>query len=166
MANIITSIRIICSIILLFCPVFSVPFYVLYVVAGITDMIDGTVARKMGIVSEFGSKFDTVADFMMVSVCLVKLIPILKIETWMYIWIAIITGIKVINIVLGFMLQKELIAVHSKTNKITGALLFLLPLTLSFIELRYSGLVVCVVATFSAIEEGHLIRTRRRIIIY
>ena len=67
MANVITSIRIICSIALLFCPVASVPFYVLYLTAGFTDMIDGTIARKTGTVSEFGSKLDTVADFILVS---------------------------------------------------------------------------------------------------
>ena len=63
MANIITSIRILCSIALLFCQSLSPTFYLLYVVAGFTDMIDGTVARKTNTVSEIGSKLDTVADF-------------------------------------------------------------------------------------------------------
>ena len=40
-----------------------------------------------------------------------------------------------------------------------GILLFALPLTLSFINLNYSGTIVCAVATFAAIQEGHLIRT-------
>lgn len=43
MANIITCIRIVCSIALLFCPVFSSAFYALYIAAGVTDMIDGAV---------------------------------------------------------------------------------------------------------------------------
>lgn len=63
MANFITSLRIICSIALLFCPALSQVFYVLYIIAGVTDMIDGTVARKTNTVSEFGSRLDTVADF-------------------------------------------------------------------------------------------------------
>lgn len=62
MANIITSSRILCSIVLLFFPVFSPWFYVLYLINGFTDMLDGTVARRTGSVSEFGSKLDTVAD--------------------------------------------------------------------------------------------------------
>ena len=99
MANLITSIRIICSIALFFCPVLSTSFYALYIVVGITDMIDGTVARKTNSVSEFGSKLDTVADFVFVAVCIIKLIPVLNVETWMYIWIAVIFVIKVINIV-------------------------------------------------------------------
>ena len=44
-------------------------------------------------------------------------------------------------------------------NKATGMLLFLLPLTLAFIDLKYSGVFVSAVATFAAIQEGHLIRT-------
>ena len=44
-------------------------------------------------------------------------------------------------------------------NRVTGILLFALPLTLSFIALNYSGAVVGAVATFTALQEGHLIRT-------
>lgn len=69
MANIITCIRILCSFALLLFPAFSIPFYTLYILAGYTDMIDGTVARKTGTVSELGSKLDTIADFVMVTIC-------------------------------------------------------------------------------------------------
>ena len=48
---------------------------------------------------------------------------------------------------------------HTVMNRVTGVLLFALPLTLSFINLNYSGTIVCTVATFAAIQEGHLIRT-------
>ena len=47
-ANLITGTRILCSIALLFCQTFSPPFFALYIIAGLTDMIDGTVARKAG----------------------------------------------------------------------------------------------------------------------
>ena len=46
-------------------------------------------------------------------------------------------------------------------NKVTGILLFLLPLTLPVVELKYSAPLVCTVATFAAIQEGHYIRTGR-----
>lgn len=163
MANLITSLRIICSIALLFCSPLSASFYALYITAGITDMIDGTVARKTNTVSEFGSKLDTFADFVFVIVCLIKLLPTLNVETWMYIWIAVIAVIKVINIVSGYAIQKKLVAVHSVMNKVTGALLFVLPLTLPFINLKYSALVVCFVATFAAVQEGHFIRTGKEV---
>lgn len=159
-ANSITGIRVLCSIAILFCPVFSVAFYSLYIAAGLTDIADGWVARKTNTVSEFGSKLDTIADFIFVVVCLFKLIPVLDIPIWLYSWIGIIALIKVINIVSGYVVQKQFVAIHSVMNKATGVLLFLLPLTISFVDLRYSAAVVCIIATFAAVQEGHFIRTK------
>ena len=160
MANIITIVRILCSIAILFCPVFSAAFYSLYIIAGLSDMIDGWVARRTNTVSEFGAKLDTVADFVFVVICLVKLLPIMDVPVWLYVWIGIIAVIKIINIVSGYVVQKCFVAVHSVMNKVTGALLFVFPLTLSFIDLKYSATAVCIFATFAAIQEGHFIRTK------
>lgn len=159
MANTITVIRIVCSMALLFFPAFSPAFYALYLAAGISDMLDGAVARRTGTVSEFGSKLDTVADFILVLVCFIKLLPIVKIESWMFLWVGIIAAIKMINIISGFVVQKRFVSVHSVMNKITGGLLFALPLTVSVWDLQYSAAVVCSAATFAAIQEGHYIRT-------
>lgn len=157
-ANLITALRIICSIALLFCRALSPAFYALYIAAGITDMIDGTAARKTDSASELGARLDTVADFVFVAVCLIKLLPVLNINTWICVWVAVIAVIKIINIVSGYVMQKKFVTVHSVMNKITGALLFILPLTLNFIALKYSAPVVCMAATFAAIQEGHYIR--------
>lgn len=157
MANIITSCRIVCSAVLLFFPTFSPAFYILYCLAGLTDMIDGTVARKTGTVSEFGSKLDTAADIVFTAVCLIKILPDLEISVWLWIWIAAIAGIKVINVIAGFIVQKRFAAQHTVLNKITGAVSFVLPLTLSFVDLSYSAGVVCTVATVAALNEGYLV---------
>ncbi|MBR6402150.1 MAG: CDP-alcohol phosphatidyltransferase family protein [Eubacterium sp.] len=160
MANVITGIRIVCSIALLFSPLFSNTFYTLYIIAGISDMVDGTVARKTGNVSEFGSKFDTVADFVLVVVCLIKLIPALHIPMWLFIWIIAIAAIKVINLIYGYVIRKELVVQHTVMNKVTGILLFVFPLTVTFIDLKFSEVIVSAVATFAAVQEGHMIKKR------
>ena len=162
MANIITVVRIIFSIGILFVPVFSQTFYALYITAGVSDIVDGTVARKTGTVSEFGSKLDTAADFVMVAVCLIKMIPVIDIPAWLFIWVAVIALIKAINIISGYVTHKGFVAAHTVMNKVTGAALFLLPLTLSIIDLKYSGAFVCALATFAAIQEGHLIMNRSK----
>ena len=159
MANIITGCRILCSIALLLCPALSSAFYILYLSAGFTDMIDGTVARKTKTVSEFGSKLDTVADLVFIIACLIKLIPILDIPVWLWFWTGIIAAIKVINIVSGFIVQKKFVAEHTVMNKVTGFLLFILPLTLNIVDLKYSAAALCAVATFAAVQEGCIIRT-------
>ena len=123
--------------------------------------MDGWVARKTNTASEFGARLDTMADIVFVIICLFKLLPVMEIPIWLYVWIGVIALIKVINIVSGYIVQKQFVSVHSIMNKVTGALLFLLPLTLTFINLKYSATVVCIIATIAAIQEGHFIRTNK-----
>ena len=160
MANLITAIRILCSVALLFCAALSPWFYALYITAGVSDMVDGWVARKTNTVSDFGSKLDTVADIIFVVVCLVKLLPVLHLPVWIYVWVGIIACIKVFNIVYSYAVRKEFLADHNILNKITGALLFLLPLTLSFVDVKYSAAIVCAVATVAGIQEGSRVKMK------
>lgn len=155
--NIITSIRIVVSIALLFCQALSPIFYILYIIGGISDMLDGLVARKTDAISDFGSKLDTIADIIFAGVCLIKLLPVMNIPVWIYLWILVIAAIKMINIVFGYVKEKKLVSIHSIMNKVTGMLLFILPLTLSFVDIKYSATVVCVVATMAAVHEGYLV---------
>lgn len=73
-----------------------------------------------------GSRLDTIADIVFVVVCMIKLIPVLNIPLWLFIWIAIIALIKIINIISG------LVAAHTVMNKVTG--------------IEYSGALVSAVA--------------------
>ena len=155
LANIITGLRIIGSVVLLFFDVPSLPFYITYLLCGFSDMIDGAIARKTNAVSRFGSKLDTVADIVFMVVCAVKLLPMIYLPIWVWMWIAVIALIKVTNIVWGFVRKKQLVDYHAVLNKITGSLLFLLPFTLQFIEPMYSFAVVCMIATIAAIKEGY-----------
>ena len=152
MADIITGIRIVLSGALLLFPALSPAFYVLYIAGGISDMIDGAVARRTGTVSEFGSKLDTIADIVFAAVCLIKLLPVLDVPVWLYIWSAVIAVIKISNITAGYIRQKKFISVHSVLNKAAGLLLFVFPLTPAY--MRYSAVFVCVAATAAAIHEG------------
>ena len=161
MANAITGLRILVSVVLLFCPVFSPVFYALYLIAGLTDMIDGTIARKTNTVSEFGARFDSIADFVFAAVCLIKILPVMDFPIWLYVWTAVIALIKMINVISGYVIQKRYVAVHTIMNKVTGVLLFMLPLTLTIVPLRYSGILICSAATFAAVQEGCFIRTEK-----
>ena len=153
----ITGSRILCSAIMLFFPVFSLGFYITYLIGGFSDMIDGTIAVKTNAVSSFGSKLDTVADFIFMAVCAVKLLPMMNLSVLLWIWIAVIAIIKFANIVMEFVRRKKLVDYHTVLNKITGFLLFLLPLTLQFIKPTYSFALVCTVATIAAVQETYYI---------
>ena len=153
-ANILTGFRILGSVLLLFFPAFSVGFYIIYLFCGFSDMIDGTIARKTNSTSEFGAKIDTVADLLFAAASIIRLLPAIHIPGWLWIWGGGIAVIKISNIILGYASKKQLISLHSIMNKITGLLLFLLPLTLSFVEAKYSSVAVCSIATLAAIQEG------------
>ena len=153
-ANILTGCRIFGSILLIFIPVLSLDFYITYLLCGFSDMVDGTIARKTNSTSKFGSQLDTVADLIFVVVSLFKLLPAIHIPWWLWIWGGVIAIIRIINIIWGFVSKKQFISLHTIMNKATGLLLFLLPLTISFVELKYTAIVVFSIATFSAIQEG------------
>ena len=155
-ANIITGSRIVFSLSLLFIPLSSAWFYALYLLCGLSDMIDGTVARRTSSSSEFGARLDTVSDFVFMTVALIKFLPHLHIPVWLWIWIGIIAMMKLGNAVWGFVRTKKLISPHTVLNKVMGLLLFLLPMTVSFIELTYTLPFVCAVATTAAIHEVYV----------
>ena len=160
-ANLITGIRVVCSLALICTVALSPSFYALYLVAGLTDMIDGWVARRTGTTSEWGAKWDTIVDLIFVAVSLFKLIPVIVLPVWMYIWIGVIACIKFFNMGYGYTAHMRFVVIHSHLNKATGCLLFILPLTINIIDLNYTTAVVGMVATVAAIHEGVLITTNQ-----
>ena len=156
MANALTGFRLLCALGLLFCPMGSAAFYALYLLAGLSDMLDGTVARKMHTASDFGAKFDTAADFAFFAAVLGKLAIHLTIPIWLWIWTGAIFLLKIATLMTGLVRKRQLVVQHTVLNKITGLALFLLPLTLPWIELRYSAVLVCLLATAGAVQEGYL----------
>ena len=163
-ANIITSCRLLGSFGLLFCPVFSACFYMLYIFCGLTDMVDGTIARKTGAASEFGARPDSFADFLFAILSFVKLVPVIRIPVWTWVWAAVIAVVKLVNLVWGILGRKQMPSLHTIANKATGLCLFLLPLTTSFVDLRYTAPLVCIMATIAAVQEGYYIAAGRNII--
>ena len=160
-ANILSGCRIFGSILLLFFPTFSVGFYIIYLLCGFSDMIDGTIARKTNSISKLGSQLDTIGDLIFVVISMFKVLLVIHIPGWLWIWSGIIAIIKVSNIIWGYVLKKQFISMHTIMNKVTGLLLFQVPLTISFVELKYTVIVVCSIATFSAIQEGVYVITGR-----
>ena len=89
------------------------------------------------------------------TVALIKFVPHLPIPAWLWIWIGVIGMVKLGNAALGFVSTKELMSPHTLLNKITGLLLFFLPMTLGFVDLTYTLPIVCTVATVAAMHEWY-----------
>ena len=158
-----TVLRIILSAVLLVLKPLSMVFLIVYVLCGVTDIADGIVARLTGTVSKFGSGLDSMADFVFVAVCLIRLLPVLQIASWTWIWIGLIAALKVADIVLGFIRRKKLTFLHTNANKLTGLVLFVIPLTLTVIDMRVSAMLACILATYAAVQEGYFILSKPEI---
>ena len=160
--NIISAIRILGAICLLFVDPARVAFWVIYGLCGISDMMDGYLARKLHAESKTGAALDSVADLCFVACCAIQLIPVLQIPTWLWIWAVVIVAIKIVNQVSALIACKRFCHPHTKANKLTGILLFItVPMAFwSIIPIA----IVAGVATFAAVQEGHFIRTRKGMI--
>ena len=157
--NIITALRIVGAFGLLFFDVRSSLFWTLYLVCGLSDMLDGFLARKLRCESKAGALLDSVADLAFVACCCVKLIPVLNLPLWLWIWAGAIVVVKVINQISALVMYKKFCFPHTLANKATGFLLFVaVPLTM-FLETPVPMVVTATPATFAAVQEGHFIRT-------
>lgn len=101
MANIITYCRILCSISMMSFHMPSISFFLLYMICGLSDVLDGIIARKTNTASDFGARLDTIADFIFATVLLIKILSGIDVPIWLWIWIIIIAGIKIANIIFG-----------------------------------------------------------------
>ena len=150
--NILSSLRMVGAVALLPCNVSSSTFWVLYIVCGISDIADGWLARKLKCVSKKGALLDSLADICFVACCACRILPILELPQWLWLWAGVIVAIKVVNQLSALMRYGHCSFPHTIANKVTGFLLFIaVPLTfVSIIPIS----VVAAVATFAAIHEG------------
>lgn len=128
-ANIITITRIIGTIFLIFNKFMSIPFLIAYIYSGLSDVLDGFLARKLDIQSDIGRKLDSVSDLFFYTVMMIKIWPFLVAYLpgfmWNIIWI--ILGIRICLYVHTQIRHHELLANHTILNKATGVVMFLLP---------------------------------------
>ena len=137
---------------LLPCNVSSSTFWVLYIVCGISDIADGWLARKLKCVSKKGALLDSLADICFVACCACRILPILELPQWLWLWAGVIVAMKVVNQLSALVRYGRCCFPHTLANKWAGFLLFIaVPMTfMSIIPIS----IVAAVATFAAIHEG------------
>ena len=157
--NIITLLRIVGSLGLLLCDVSGVAFWFVYALCGISDIADGWLARRLKCVTKTGALLDSVADICFVACLCPLLLPILDLPQWLWLWAGVIVIIKVVNQISALVKYGRCTFPHTLASKATGFLLFIaVPMTfVSVVPI----IIVAVVATLAAIQEGHYIRTKK-----
>ena len=162
-ANYISVSRIIMSIILFFTEIFSTAFYIIFIYCGLSDILDGFIARKNKNESEIGARLDSTSDIIFVIVAMIKILPALNLSKEIIIWTVIIALIKFVNVICAYLYYKKLVLPHTIANKITGFILFIAPFIIININSIIIEIIICSIATFASIQEGHYIRTRNNI---
>ena len=117
-------------------------------------MVDGWLARKLHAETKAGAVLDSIADIVFVACCAIRLLPVMEIPTWLWIWAGVIVIIKIINQISSLVINKQFCFPHTLANKLTGFLLFLFVPTIFWTLIPIS--IVAAVATFAAIQEGRL----------
>ena len=150
--NIITLLRIAGSMGLLLCDVAGVMFWIIYGLCGNSDIVDGWLARKLKCVTKKGALMDSLADICFEACCAWKLLPILDLPQWLWLWAGVIVAIKVVNQIFALVMYGHCCFPHTFANKITGFLLFIAVPMISWSIVPIT--IVAAVATFAAIHEG------------
>ena len=162
MADTVTAMRIGVSAFLFFLSLETIWFLVIYTFAGLTDVLDGWLARRTRRASEFGARLDSIADLLFCGVLLIRLFPllyqILPGEIW-YVVFGII-AVRFASYTTAAVKYHRFASLHTWMNKLTGAAVFLLPYVLfSIFGVAYSW-AVCILAFAASVEELaiHLLR--------
>lgn len=159
--NGLTISRIIGSIVMCFLDVLSIPFYIIYIYSGLTDFLDGFLARKYNVVSKLGSNLDSIADLTFYTVMMIKIWPYLckhlSLVTWIIIW-SVLSIRLFIYIFVNFK-YRCLISTHHYLNKITGAMMFLLPFLVNNKIFSTYSFIVALIAIIAVVYEIVTIRS-------
>lgn len=155
MANWITGLRILGTMVLLALAPLSPAFYGVYTLTGVTDVLDGWVARKTGTASRFGAKLDSLADLLFYAVMIGKLFPALYGRLPHAIWLAVlgIVGVRLCAYAAAAVKYRTFASLHTWLNKLTGAAVFLIPYLLPTPLAVWYCWGVCAVAGLASLEE-------------
>lgn len=155
--NLVTSIRIIGAVAILFLEPLSLPFYLVYGLCGLSDALDGFLARKLGASSRIGSLLDSVSDLIFYSVMAVVIFPtlyeLLSLGNWLVILIPV--GLQLIGYIICAIKFRKFSALHTYANKALSVIVFAFPFSfIGYIYLLYNLYIYigCIVAFYAGIE--------------
>ena len=97
----------------------TMPFWVFYVIAGTTDMLDGFLARRWGVESKFGARLDSLADFGFVLAVGYKLFPWLKLPASLWMMIGFIALVKMVNAISAYVVKHRIQFLHTPFKRVS-----------------------------------------------
>jgi CDP-diacylglycerol---glycerol-3-phosphate 3-phosphatidyltransferase len=112
---------------------------IMFIVAGLTDFVDGEVARRYGIITDFGKLMDPLVDKIMIAAAFISLVPLKAVPAWAATTVVardfLITGLRVMAATKGRVLPAESLGKQKTSWQIITVIFFLT--LLAAVELRY-----------------------------
>lgn len=151
--NIITAFRIAGAVLLLFLESFSVEFYIVYTVCGVSDVVDGFIARTTKSTSEIGARLDSIADLTFYAAMFLKIFPTLlqTLPIWLWCMVGVVLLLRASAYTVAAVKYHKFSALHTIMNKISGLAVFVLPyiIRLSFaVEYCFATAIITGTASF------------------
>lgn len=141
----------------------SLAFFIVYTFCGLSDLLDGWVARKTNSITEFGSRLDSVADLFFYIVMIIKILHILWkiVPVWFWYVLGSIVVLRIASYTTAALKFHRFASLHTKMNKVSGLLVFATPY---FLALPFAAAYCCFVVLFGAastIQEFYLHLARK-----
>lgn len=126
--NILTSLRILCASLLLAVPVYSARFYLLYLICGVTDFLDGRLARRFHVASKAGASLDNIADYTLLMSTAIKVLPTLLLDLWALVWGICMLTAHISSSVIAWIKYKRIVVLHTFAYRLLGGAVYVIPL--------------------------------------
>ncbi len=151
--NCISLIRIPLAIAMLFNYSNNKMLFILLLIAGLSDILDGYLARKLHLTSKIGAKIDTIADFAtFIVITYILVLNLYTITKFIY-FVIFIMLLKAICLLICYIKYKDISFRHTLLNKLTG-FVFIVTTLFYFLTLNYNCyFIVISLAILSSIEE-------------
>ena len=153
--NIISAFRIVGTVSLFFIEPFSTAFFVVYTLCGLSDVLDGWIARATNTTSELGSKLDSVADLLLYAVMILRIFPNLleKLPTEFWLFVLLVVVIRLASYAVAAIKYRRFSTMHTYLNKLTGLAVFTVPYIIMQ-DWAYIGCcIVAAIGGLSSLEE-------------
>lgn len=157
LANAITASRFVFTGLMLWSEPFSTLFWVWYLCGGISDIIDGPVARMLHQQSAFGAKFDSAADFVFfVSIGVIAILNVVF-PVWALIFMCGVAATHFTSYGISYRKFRAIVALHTWLNKAAGVMLYAFPVLYFVLGMDAACGTICFIALVAAVEELVLI---------
>lgn len=151
--NIVSAARIVFALLLFLARPFSLAFMAIYLVCGVSDIIDGYLARRYDCMSRLGARIDSVGDLVMVISASVMLFPAIRPPVPVMMWVLAIAVVRVAALVASYIRNRSVLSIHTYANKAAGISIFLYPFLFCLSRSVMLQYLICLVASAAALEE-------------